>query len=160
MRGSLLWSMLRFFEAHRSRKWGVVPIYCVMFSTESARATLLQRGDASRGSSTESARATLLQRVGASRGSSTESATATLLQRGDASRGSPTESRRLGRGDASRATLLQRCRGNGLEEATWEVRPGGAQKEPEEGVQGAGLRLCWAGRGHRRAEAATCGGGQ
>ena len=34
-------------------------------STESARATLLQRGDASRGSSTESARATLLQRGGA-----------------------------------------------------------------------------------------------
>ena len=57
-------------------------------STEPARATLLQRGDASRGSSTESARATLLQSGDASRASSTESARATLLQRGDASRGS------------------------------------------------------------------------
>ena len=53
-------------------------------SSGSARATLLQRGDASRGSSTGSARATLLQRGDASRGSSTESARATLLQRGDA----------------------------------------------------------------------------
>ena len=43
-------------------------------STESTRATLLQRGDASRGSSNESARATLLQRGDASRGSSTEPA--------------------------------------------------------------------------------------
>ena len=51
-------------------------------SIESARATLLQRGDASRGSSTESARATLLQRGDALRGSSTESTRATLLQRG------------------------------------------------------------------------------
>ena len=34
----------------------------MIFWTESARATLLQRGDASRGSSTESARAALLQR--------------------------------------------------------------------------------------------------
>ena len=56
-------------------------------SAGSARATLLQRGDASRGSSTESARATLLRRGDASRGSSTESARATLLQRGDAPRG-------------------------------------------------------------------------
>ena len=47
--------------------------------TESARATLLQRGGASRGSSTESARATLLQRGGASRGSSTEPAKAAGL---------------------------------------------------------------------------------
>ena len=66
--------MLRFFEAHRSCKWGAVRIYCGIFSTESARATLVQRGDASRGSSTESARATLLQRGDASRGSSTEPA--------------------------------------------------------------------------------------
>ena len=48
---------------------------------EFARATLLQGGDASRGSSTEFARATLLQRGDASRGSWTEFARATLLQR-------------------------------------------------------------------------------
>ena len=67
-------------------------------SSESVRATSLQRGDASKGS--ESLRATLLQRDDASRGSPTESVRATSLQRGDASRGSSTES--------ARATLLQR----------------------------------------------------
>ena len=46
----------------RSPNWGVLQKAYVIFSTESARATLLQRGDASRGSSAESARATLLQR--------------------------------------------------------------------------------------------------
>ena len=48
---------------------------------------MLQRGDASRGSSAESARATLLQGGDASRGSSTESARATLLQGGDTPKG-------------------------------------------------------------------------
>ena len=33
-------------------------------------------------------------------------------------------------------------------------------KEPGDRMQGAGLRLCWAGWGYWRAEAATCGGGQ
>ena len=78
-------------------------------STETARAILLQRGDASRGSSAESARAALLQRGDASRASSAESARATLLHRGDASRGSSTESARaalLQRGDASRGSRL------------------------------------------------------
>ena len=69
-----------------SSLWGACPA-----AKESARATLLQRGDASRVSSTEPTRATLLQRGDTSRGSSTESTRATLLQRGDASRGSSTK---------------------------------------------------------------------
>ena len=47
-----------------SSLWGACPA-----AKESARATLLQRGYASRGSSTESVRATFLQRGDASRGS-------------------------------------------------------------------------------------------
>ena len=72
----------------------------MIFSTESARATLLQRGDASRGSSTESARATLLKRDDASRGSSTESARAIWLKRNV----SPVEDLQL---SLARATFLQ-----------------------------------------------------
>ena len=118
----------------------------MIFSTESARATLLQRGDASRGSSTESARATELQRDDASRGSSTESARATLLKRGDAPRGSSTEPARatcrremmLGEG----ALAAERCRGTDLEEATWEVRPGAAEGAWEIGA-GSWAEAMW-----------------
>ena len=55
----------------------------ILLLAASARATLLQRGDASRGSSTESATATWPKKCGA-----------ILLQRDDASRGSETKSAR------------------------------------------------------------------
>ena len=63
----------------------------------------------------------------------------------------------LGEGDLA----VERCRGNDLEEATWEVRPGVAEGAWQiSQVRGAGLRLCGAAWGHLRAEAGTCGGGQ